>query len=163
MNAQIFFVSVSSRAFCYQAKTIEAVSWALFIIRPSCLSLSSRSGLIGDQVLFFLIFLVALANRAQVLGWPDIWQDDIFDLPWFGEYPGYPGGIPFYSQYTTPQAQALEAAPLASGPATTQVLGNGGVYQQQLGHSIIIWPGVNGEAPRIEQRPGIVTHDTLSS
>jgi len=115
----------------------------------------------GDQVLLFLIFLVALANRAQVLGWPDIWQDDVSDLPWFGEYPGYPG-IPFYSQYTAPQAQALDAGPGASEAATTQLLGNGRVFQQQLGHSIIIWPSVNGEPPRIEQRPGIVTQSTLS-
>lgn len=135
--------TMSSRAFCYEAKTIEAVSWSLFII-----------------LLLFLIFLVALANRAQVLGLPDIWQDDIVDVPWFGEYLGYPG-MPFYPQYTA-QGQPLEAAPLAPGPAGTQMLGNGGVIQQQLGHSIIIWPGVNGDPPRFEQRPGIVTQSTLS-
>jgi len=138
--------TMSSRTFCYQAKTIEAVSWSLFII-----------------LLFFFIFLIILANRAQVLGMPDIWQDDILDLPWFWEYPGYPG-VPLYpqSQYTPPLAQESEAALMAPpGPATAQMLGNGSVYQQRPGHSIIVWPGVNGDPPRIEQRAGIVTHDTL--
>ena len=100
--------------------------------------------------MLFMIFVIVLANKSQILGWPEIWDDDIIDLPWFGERPGYPGE-PLYSPYTGPQEnQAPISAP--------QTLGNGGVLQQQPGHSIIIWPGVNGGPPRIEQRPGIV-HD----
>jgi hypothetical protein len=107
-------------------------------------------------VLLFLIFVIALANRSQVLGWPQIWYDDIYDLPWFGEYPGYPGQT-LYQPYTGLQFQ--NQAPMVGGP---QMLGNGGIVQHRPGHSIIIWPGVNGNPPTVEQRPGIVTHNTLS-
>jgi len=133
--------TISSKSFCYEAKTMEGISWSIFII-----------------LMFFLIFVIALANRSQVLGWPDIWFDEIEDLPWFGEYPGYPGFS--YPAYSDPQLQTR--GPVAVAPGPPQQLGNGGVIQQQEGHSIIIWPGVNGEPPRIEQRPGIVTHSTLS-
>ena len=103
--------------------------------------------------MLFMILVIVLANKSQILGWPEIWDDDITDLPWFGQRPGYPGE-PLYSSY--PGFQENQAP--ISGP---EMLGNGGVFQQQPGHSIIIWPGVNGGPPRIEQRPGIVTHNTL--
>jgi hypothetical protein len=117
-------------------------------------SLSPLSPLMRDIVTFFLIFVITLANRSQVLGWPDIWSEDIIDLPWFGEYPGYPGG-PLH----TLGPQIGNQAPQVQGG---QMVVNGSVVQQQPGYSIVIWPGVNGEPPRIEQRAGIVTHSTLT-
>jgi len=134
--------TISSKTFCYEAKTLEALSWSIFII-----------------LMFFLIFVIALANKSQVLGRPDIWNDDIEDLPWFGEYPGYPGFS--YPPYSVVPNQLQNPVPMAVEPGV-QLLGNGGIVQQQAGHSIIIWPSVNGEPPRIEQRAGIVTHSTLS-
>jgi hypothetical protein len=127
---------------------------------PSVLPLSFRIARADKEsiVMFFFIFVITLANKSQVLGWPDIWYDDISDLPWFGEYPGYPGFS--YPPYTgAPQLQNPMPARVGAG---AQLLGNGGAIQHQEGHSIIIWPSVNGEPPRIEQRPGIVTHSTLS-
>ena len=106
--------------------------------------------LIRDIVTFFLIFVITLSIRSQALGWPDIWNEDIIDLPWFGEYPGYPGGSLYTQGNQAPQVQG------------GQMVVNGSVVQQQPGYSIVIWPGVNGEPPRIEQRPGIVTHSTLT-
>jgi len=135
--------TISSKAFCYEAKTMEGISWSIFII-----------------LTFFLIFVIALATRSQILGWPDIWYDEIEDLPWFGEYPGYPGFS--YPAYSGPTSQLQTQVPMTVEPGPPQLLGNGGVIQQQAGHSIIIWPGLNGEPPRIESRPGIVTHSTLS-
>jgi len=134
--------TMSAKAFCYEAKTVEGISWSIFII-----------------LLLFLILVVTLANKSQVLGWPDIWQDDVTDLPWFGEYPGYPG-IPI-PPYAGLRPDFENQAPATAGGAS-QILVNGGVIPHQPGYSIIIWPGVNGEPPRIEQRPGIVTHSTLS-
>ncbi|KAI0254384.1 hypothetical protein BJV78DRAFT_1274205 [Lactifluus subvellereus] len=116
--------TISSKGFCYESKILEGFSWSIFIL-----------------LLIFLIFVITLANRSHIMGWPGIWNDDIVDLPWFGQYPGYPG----FSDYLSYQG----------------TVGSGSVIQHQLGHSIIIWPGVNGSPPRIEQRPGIVTHSTL--
>jgi hypothetical protein len=115
---------------------------------------TSLDPLTRDVVTSFLIFVITLANKSQVLGWPDIWNEDIIDLPWFGEYPGYPGG-PLYTlgpqiENQLPQVHA------------GQMVVNGSVVQQQPGYSIIIWPGVDGGPPRVEQRPGIVTHSTLT-
>lgn len=139
--------TISSKTFCYLSKILEGLSWAIFIL-----------------LMFFLVLLITLANRSQVLGWPHIWREDIDELPWFGQYPGYPGFSP-YTQYLGPQPSVVYST--RSTPASTphvglsQNLGDGGVIQHQPGHSIIIWPGVNGDPPRIEQRPGIVTPSTL--
>ena len=104
-------------------------------------------------MLFFLIFVITLANRSQALGSPDVWNDDINDLLWFGEGP-YPGFYP----YMVAPSQVQNPVPVTGA----QILGPGGPIQQREGHSIIIWPSVNGEPSRIEQRPGIVTQSTLS-
>jgi len=97
--------------------------------------------------------VITLANKSQVLGWPDIWDEDIDDLPWFGEYPGYPGG----SLYTlSPQFE--NQPPVPGAPLVVN-----GIVQHEPGYSIIIWPGVDGEAPRIEHRPGIVTHSMIAN
>lgn len=116
--------------------------------------------LIGGIVLAFLLLVITLANRSQILGWTDIWHEDIVNLPWFGQYPGYPG-YSLYSSFMGPQASVVISTPSTPFVGPAQNLGNGGVIQHQPGHSIVIWPGVNGEPPRIEQRPGFVTLSTV--
>ena len=111
-------------------------------------------------MLAFLLLVITLANRSQILGWTDIWHEDIVNLPWFGQYPGYPG-YSLYSSFMGPQASVVISTPSTPFVGPAQNLGNGGVIQHQPGHSIVIWPGVNGEPPRIEQRPGFVTLSTV--
>ena len=115
--------------------------------------------------MIFLIFVIVLANRSQIMGWPDIWNDDIIDLPWFGQYPGYPGFSDYLSYQSVRNPAVDSTRTTLTAPAIVapiQTVGDGTVIQQQPGHSIIIWPGVNGNPPRVEQRPGIITHSTLS-
>jgi hypothetical protein len=147
---------VSSKGFCYESKILEAFSWSIFGLRLSHPSVTTRFPLMRHAVLFFLMFVIILANRSQILGWPEIWYDDIDELPWLGEYPGYPG----VSMYPTYQGVPNPAPTAVAGPLPTTE--GEGVIQHQPGHSIIIWPGVNGNRPRVEQRPGIVTQSTLS-
>jgi len=128
----------SARAYCYESKVIEAFSWAIFIL-----------------LTFFLIFVITLANRSQVLGRPFIWREDINDLPWFGQAPGYPGVS--YSAY--PQGgyggyPAPYPGPMMGAP--DMVYAGGNVVQQQPGHSIVIQPGSNGMPAQVSQVPGIV-------
>jgi len=132
--------TMPAKAFCYQAKTVEGVSWSIFVL-----------------LMIFMMFVIALANRSQVLGWPGIWNDDTIDLPWFWEYPGYPGFS--YPSYSDPNSQLQNLPPGTLGPLVQT--GNGPIVQHPPGTSIIIWPGVNGESPRIEHRPGIWTHSAL--
>jgi hypothetical protein len=91
--------------------------------------------------MFFLICVIGLTCRSQALGGPDIWKDDINDLPWLGQFP------------------ANAAPPTVAGPIP--MTENEGVIHQRPGHSVIIWPGANGDPPRVEQRRGIVTQSTL--
>jgi hypothetical protein len=94
-------------------------------------------------VLFSISFIILLflVSRAQSLGRPHMWEEPIRELPWFGELPGY---------YNRGMAQPTYAPyPPMQYPA-------GGQYMQTPGHSIIIQPGVNGQAPVITQVPGLV-------
>ncbi|KAI0045293.1 hypothetical protein FA95DRAFT_130317 [Auriscalpium vulgare] len=129
--------SINASSYCYEAKIVEAFSWSLFGI-----------------LIFFFLFVIALANRSQVLGRPDIWKEHINNLPWFGQYPGWPGLS--ISQY--PSGQGAYGFPSAyAGPNYQPMpMMDENHVQQQHGHSIIIYPGVNGGRARIEQRPGIV-------
>ncbi|KAF8268231.1 hypothetical protein EI94DRAFT_1195107 [Lactarius quietus] len=154
--------SISSKAFCYESMILEAFSWTIFILRASIMSpLCASPALIGGTVLFFLLLVITLANRSQIQGWTDIWHEDIVNLPWFGQYPGYPG-YSLYSSYLGPQDSTMLSTPASTpfvGPS--QNLGNGGIIQHQPGHSVVIWPGVNGGPPIIEQRPGFATLSTV--
>lgn len=124
---------VSARAYCYESKVVEAFSWAIFI----CLA-------------FSLIFIIALANRSQVMGYPYIWQESTDLLPWFGQAPGYPG-VP-YSSYP----QMYGGYPMGGAGVPGMVYAGGNAIQQRPGHSVVIQPGVNGQPATVTQYPGIV-------
>jgi hypothetical protein len=139
----------------WKASRGQFLSYVCFIFALPCFPL------MRDVVLFFLIFVIALACRSQALGWPNIWNNDINEIPWLGQSPGYPDSFEIPSYHNLPNP-AANAAPLTvAGPIP--MTESGGVIQLQPGHTIIIQPGVNGDPHRVEQRHGIVTQSTLSS
>jgi hypothetical protein len=99
------------------------------------------------------------------MGRYDIWRDDVRELPWFGQAPGYPGtgyatysgqhgnrGYPgSYGQGSYGQGTYGQGS-YAQYPSTY----GGNVVQQQPGHSLVIQPGMNGGAPTVQQVPTAV-------
>jgi len=124
--------SISARSYCDLSKVIEAFAWATF-----CL------------VTLYFVFVVTLASRSVAMGRPGIWREDIRELPWFGQAPGYPG----YG-YVNYQSQSGSRGYPGTAPYTqypTSVGGN--VVHQQHGHSVVIQPGRNGMPSSVQQVP----------
>ncbi|KAH8999170.1 hypothetical protein EDB92DRAFT_1832835 [Lactarius akahatsu] len=131
--------SISARSYCDLSKVVEAFSWATF-----CL------------LTLYIIFLVALASRSVAMGRPYIWREDVRELPWFGQAPGYPGyGYVTYPTQSVPRGYPGTYAPYTQYPnAQYQTSGGGGnVIHQQPGHSLVIQPGRNGMPSSVQQVP----------
>jgi len=128
--------TISARSYCDLSKVIEAFSWATF-----CL------------LTLYLVFLISLATRSVAMGRYDIWREDIRELPWFGQTPGYPGAgyATYSSQYGNTSQYGSRGYPGSYGQYPTNYGGN--VVQQQPGHSLVIQPGINGGAPTVQQVP----------
>ncbi|KAI0307219.1 hypothetical protein B0F90DRAFT_538102 [Multifurca ochricompacta] len=126
--------TMSARTYCDLSKVVEAFSWATF-----CL------------LTLYLIFVISLASRSVAMGRPYIWREDIRELPWFGQAPGYPG----FGYVTYPSQYVPRSHP---GPYTQYPTGGYGsnVVQQQPGHSLVIQPGRNGMPPTVQQVPTAV-------
>jgi len=125
--------TISARSYCDLSKVVEAFSWATF-----CL------------LTLYFIFLVTLATRSMAMGRPHIWGEDIRELPWFGQAPGWPGyGYVGYSS----QSGRGYAGPYTQ--YTTNGYG-GNVIQQQPGHSVLIQPGRNGMPASVQHVPTAV-------
>jgi len=115
--------------------------------------------------IFFLVVINVTTNAVQRGGRPYAWREPMIELPWYGEWPGYSGGPG--SAYPTVRMTDGNVIPGAyipqqiqtGGPINTMpVMGDGGyVVQQQPGYSMIITPGVNGQAPTIQQVPGHIS------
>jgi hypothetical protein len=118
-----------------------------------------------------LIFLIIVTNLTSIAiergGRPYAWREPMIELPWYGEWPGYSGGAG--SLYPTMHMGGGGVIPGAympgaviqqgGGPISTlPVMQDGGyVVQQQPGYSMIITPGVGGQAPTIQQVPGRIS------
>jgi hypothetical protein len=110
------------------------------------------------------------------MGRPYAWSEPIFELPWFGQYPGMPEGMYGHGGYSpggSPNATPYMgpggfAYPAGGYPGQQpQMMMQGGVQQpymtagglvvpQQPGHSIIVQPNGRGQPPTITQVPGMV-------
>ncbi|KAH9999818.1 hypothetical protein BJV77DRAFT_1058161 [Russula vinacea] len=122
---------ISARSYCDLSKVVEAFSWAAF-----CL------------ITLYFVFVVTLASRSVAMGRFYIWREDIRELPWFGQAPGYPGVG--YAQYSSQYGSRGYPGQYAQYPSTTY---GGNVVHQQPGHSLVIQPGMNGGAPTVQQVP----------
>jgi hypothetical protein len=80
---------------------------------------------------------MALVSRAESLGRPDIWNDHISVVPWFGEWPGFGA----YGQGQVAYGQQ----PMMYQPGMQQPY----YVQQQPGQSLMIQPGANGMPPTV--------------
>ncbi|KAI0268323.1 hypothetical protein BC834DRAFT_868884 [Gloeopeniophorella convolvens] len=126
--------TISARSYCDLSKVVEAFSWATF-----CL------------LTLYFIFLISLASRSVSMGRPYIWGEDIRELPWFGQAPGWPGLG--YAEYSS-QHGARPGYPAPSSYSQYPTSGYGGnVIHQQPGHSLVIQPGMNGMPPTVQQVP----------
>lgn len=129
--------TVLTRSWCYEMKVIQAFSWMIFCLYA-----------------IFLWILISLTSRARVMGLPYAWRAPIFELPWFGELPGWP----YPGQYAPVQGAQMGGYPMGaySGggmPYPAPMINGGYVVQQAPGHSVVIQPGLGG-APTITQVPG---------
>lgn len=142
--------TISARSYCDLSKVIEAFSWATF-----CL------------LTLYFVFLITLATRSVAMGRYDIWRDDVRELPWFGQAPGYPGtgyashsaqyGNRGYNGSTYPGSYAQQGSYSQPGSYSQYPTTYGGnVVHQQPGHSLVIQPGMNGGAPTVQQVPTAV-------
>ncbi|TFK55718.1 hypothetical protein OE88DRAFT_1652154 [Heliocybe sulcata] len=120
--------SISTRSYCYEMKVIEAFSWMNF-----CL------------LTIFFIILLMLTSRAQALGRQFAWQENIIDLPWFGQMPGYPGSGTYTNGHQNGASYAY--------PMQQMLPSNAFVIQQQPGHSVVIQPQASGGPPMVNQIP----------
>lgn len=137
--------SISARSYCYEMRVIEAFSWMLFAL-----------------FVIFLWILISLTTRAQALGRPYAWSEPIIELPWFGQWPGWmegeSGGGYAYPAGSYPGTPYQGQMPMGYGGQPGQAMGGGYVVQQNPGHSVVIQPGANGQAPVITQVPGMVSN-----
>ncbi|KAH9899835.1 hypothetical protein C8Q73DRAFT_639374 [Cubamyces lactineus] len=133
--------SISERSWCYEMRVVQAFSWMIFCLYA-----------------IFLWILISLTTRAKVLGRPYAWAEPIIELPWFGQWPGYPEGGQFAGGMypPAPYGYPMMNVPSMGGYAGSQ-MAPGYVVQQNPGHSVVIQPGINGQPPTITQVPGTVT------
>lgn len=156
-------------------RVIEAFSWVLFGVCTCSLPYDLRNYHSNTPlILLVAIFLLIVANLTSIAvdrgGRPYAWREPMIELPWYGEWPGYSGGP--HSMYPTMQmpggvvpgsyipGTVINQQMPAGGPVSTlPVMQDGGyVVQQQHGYSMIITPGVNGQAPTIQQVPGPISN-----
>ncbi|KAH9966000.1 hypothetical protein BC827DRAFT_784896 [Russula dissimulans] len=126
--------TISARSYCDLSKVIEAFSWATF-----CL------------VTLYFIFVIALASRSMAMGRSYIWGENVHELPWFGQAPGYPGTG--YTSYPSQYGPRTYNSPYTQYPTTTYA---GNVVQQQPGHSLVIQPGRNGAPTTVRHVPSAI-------
>ncbi|KAI0774310.1 hypothetical protein C8Q74DRAFT_1269417 [Fomes fomentarius] len=135
--------TLSARSWCYEMRVVQAFSWMIFCLYA-----------------IFLYILIALTSRAKTLGRMYAWAEPIVELPWFGQWPGYPEGQYPQQNGMYPGQYAYPAGIPMSYPGVgypgSQVA-PGYVIQQNPGYSVVIQPGVGGQPPTITQVPGSVS------
>ncbi|KAJ3542396.1 hypothetical protein NM688_g5976 [Phlebia brevispora] len=126
--------TISTKSWCYEMRVIEAFSWMLFAL-----------------FVIFLWIIITLTTRAQAMGRVYAWSEPIFELPWFGQYPGMPDGY-----YGGGRNYAYPAGVPYMQGAYPGMANGGYVVAQQPGHAVVIQPGANGQS-MVTQVPSMVS------
>jgi len=100
--------SISSKSFCYEMRVLEAFSWMIFATSA-----------------IFLWILIALTSRARALGRPYAWSEPVIELPWFGEWPGWPADAGPYPGQQGGYAYPAGYPGAAYGAQPAQVISGG--------------------------------------
>jgi hypothetical protein len=143
--------SVSARSYCDLSKVIEAFSWATFCLGTVFSLICTFPYPESIAVTLYFIFVIALASRSMAMGRSYIWGENVHELPWFGQAPGYPGTG--YTSYPSQYGPRTYNSPYTQYPTTTYA---GNVVQQQPGHSLVIQPGRNGAPTTVRHVPSAI-------
>ena len=101
-----------------------------------------------NAVAIFFFILITLTTRSKTLGRVFAWREPIVELPWFGQWPGWPENTRY------PGSPGGYAYPAGAPMAGSMTYGPSGyVVQQAPGHQVMIQPGVNGAPPTVTQVP----------
>ena len=101
-----------------------------------------------NAVAIFFFILITLTTRSKTLGRVFAWREPIVELPWFGQWPGWPEDTRYPG---SPGGYAYPAGAPMTGSMTYGP--SGYVVQQAPGHQVMIQPGVNGAPPTVTQVP----------
>lgn len=107
--------------------------------------------------------LVTLTARAKAFGRYGAWFEPVWELPWFGQYPGgfeegagSPGRYGYAYPAGAPMGYPGGGMPMQPYSAQPQLVNGGYMVSQQPGHSVVIQPSAHGP-PVVTQVPGMVS------
>jgi len=129
---------------CRIMKTVEAFSWALFVVFIS---------------MFLLVLSLTIRARSHGAG-SLVWRNSISDLPWFGQWMDGNQNHYYYNnypQYSLGHSNQAGMMPQHRAPSVVPIQGSGSpntiVIPQHLGHQVHLQRDHSGNLTNIIQTP----------